>query len=140
MDKTKMAVDVFDRQAHNYEQKFMDVSLYHHSLDKYCDRLSSAQATVLELACGPGNITAYVLGKMPELQILGTDLSPAMLALARKNNPAAVFELLDCRNILLLHINHFNGGRRHLRSFFFFAGSREEEDTKQKRSGELFRR
>lgn len=99
MDKTSMAVAVFDKHAQEYEQRFMDVSLYADTLEMFCGSLSKENANILELACGPGNITRFLLDKLPNLKILATDLSATMLELAKKNNPEANFELLDCRNI-----------------------------------------
>ena len=99
MDKTKIAVDLFDKYARFYQDKFMDVSSYHDSFDLFCDRITKENAEILELACGPGNITQYLLQKRPDFKILGTDLSPNMIALAGINNPAATFALMDCRDI-----------------------------------------
>jgi ubiquinone/menaquinone biosynthesis C-methylase UbiE len=99
IDKTKMAVDVFNKAASEYENKFMDVSLYHDSFDLFCNAISKKNASILELACGPGNITQYLLTKRPDFKILGTDLAPNMIALAKKNNPTAEFQLMDCRDI-----------------------------------------
>ena len=104
MDQTKIAVGIFDKLATVYQEKFMDVSLYHDSLDIFCDNIKKENATVLELACGPGNITKYLLEKRPDLEILGTDLAPNMIALAKINNTTADFQLLDCRDINKLNI------------------------------------
>ncbi|GEP51735.1 SAM-dependent methyltransferase [Flavobacterium noncentrifugens] len=101
MDKNKNAVAVFDKLATLYQSRFMDVSLYAETLDFFCD-LAGKDASILELACGPGNITKYLLDRNPQLKILGTDLAPNMLALAKNNNPKGVFEVLDCRDIVLL--------------------------------------
>lgn len=76
----------------------MDVSAYHPSLDRFLALLPTG-AEVLELACGPGNVTRYLLQQRPDLRILGTDLAPTMLELARASNPAATFQLLDQRAI-----------------------------------------
>lgn len=102
MDKTQIAVSVFDKYADMYQNKFMNVDLYGDALDVFCDNLSATQSNILELACGPGNITKYILNKRPGLQLLGTDLSPNMIALARKNNPTAKFQILDSRQLLSL--------------------------------------
>jgi len=75
----------------------MDVSLYHDSFDLFCAAIEKENATLLELACGPGNITKYLLEKRPDLKILGTDLAPNMIELAKINNPNADFQLLDCK-------------------------------------------
>lgn len=99
MDKTKIAIAVFDDRANEYQEKFMAQDLYHASFDRFCDAVTPQQAHVLELACGPGNITRYLLEKRPDFRILATDLSPNMLDLARKNNPGASFQLLDCRAV-----------------------------------------
>jgi predicted TPR repeat methyltransferase len=99
---TRNTVNIFNRRASEYSDKFMDVSAYAHSFDLFCDLLFKHNAGVLDLACGPGNITRYLLGKKPDLMISGIDLSRRMLSLARRNNPTAAFKLMDCRNVLTL--------------------------------------
>lgn len=103
MDKTKIAVDVFDKNASLYQTKFMDVSMYHDSFDLFCSYIQKKEAEILELACGPGNITKYLLDKRPDFKILGTDLAPNMIELAKLNNPSATFQLLDSRDIRKLN-------------------------------------
>ena len=103
MDKTKIAVDVFNKLAAEYQDKFMNVDLYSSTFDLFCKHIQSENANVLELACGPGNITKYLLNKRPDLKILGTDLAPNMIRLAKINNPAAEFQLMDCRDIDMLY-------------------------------------
>ena len=103
MDNTKIAIDIFNKLADSYQDKFMDVSLYHDSLNSYCKAITKEKAEILELACGPGNITKYLLEKRPDLRILGTDLAPNMIALAKINNPTADFYLMDCRAITSLN-------------------------------------
>jgi SAM-dependent methyltransferase len=100
-EKTNLSVATFNRRAKEYEDKYMDVSLYADSLNLLCKKMPR-QAKILELACGPGNVTHYLLQQRPDLNILGTDLAPKMLELARKNNPSAEFQLMDCRNLLKL--------------------------------------
>lgn len=102
MDKNQIAVNVFNKMANVYQDKFIDVNLYGASFDLFCKSIENANAEVLELACGPGNITKYLLNKRPEFKILGTDLAPNMVELAKINNPAAQFQLLDCRKIATL--------------------------------------
>ena len=98
-EKTVMAVNVFNKCAAAYQDKFMDVSLYKDSLDLFCDSIEKEHADILEIACGPGNITRYLLNKRPGFKILAIDLAPNMLELARSNNPEAEFRLMDCRDI-----------------------------------------
>lgn len=108
MDHSKKAVAVFDQFAKLYESKYMDVSKYADSLDMFCDQIIIKNPSVLELACGPGNVTKYLLEKRPDFQLLGTDLSPKMLELAAQNVPKARFKNLDCREIKTLD-STYNG-------------------------------
>ncbi len=99
MDNSVWAAQIFDKHARGYQEKYMDVSLYHESFNFFCEAIPISNASILELACGPGNVTRYLLEKRPDFKILGTDLAPNMLELARENNPGAGFKLMDCRNI-----------------------------------------
>ncbi|MFM9949256.1 MAG: class I SAM-dependent methyltransferase [Saprospiraceae bacterium] len=99
MNEIQAAVAVFDKLADVYQDKYMDVSLYHHSFDLFCDQITQKNAEILELACGPGNITQYLLKKRPDFKILGTDLAPNMIELAKINNPTAEFQVMDCMDI-----------------------------------------
>ncbi len=98
MDRNKIAVDLFDKYAALYASKYMNVELYAPDLDLFCENLPE-HPTVLELACGPGNITSYLHNKRTDMEIFATDLAPAMISVARDNVPSAKFGLLDCRNI-----------------------------------------
>ena len=99
MDKNKIAVGVFDKHATLYQEKFMDVNLYGDTFDFFCETIKKQDADLLEIACGQGNITKYLLNKRPDLKIFGIDLAPAMIELAKINNPTAEFHLMDCRQI-----------------------------------------
>jgi len=100
--KTELAVKVFDRHAQTYEDKYMDQGLYQDTLDALCTLVSKPHAAVLDVACGPGNVAKYLLGKRPDLEILGIDLAPNMLELAQKNNPQAKFLNMNCKAIARL--------------------------------------
>lgn len=105
MDKTQKAVEVFNNYANLYEESFMNFDLYNDTFDLFCETIAKENPDVLELACGPGNITKYLLAKRSDFKILGTDLAPKMIELALKNNPLANFQLLDCRDFLQLNKN-----------------------------------
>lgn len=100
IDKTKAAVHLFDTHAQRYQDKYMDVSAYQESLDVFCKLIDKENAKILELACGPGNLTRYLLNKRPDFRVLATDLSPKMIALAHTNNPTAEVGLMDCRAVV----------------------------------------
>lgn len=94
-----MAVAVFDKYAREYQDKFMDLPNYEDTFDLFCELIPQPNARIFEIACGPGNITRYLLNKRPDFQLLGIDLAPAMVALAKVNNPTAEFLCMDGRKI-----------------------------------------
>lgn len=102
MDHNPNAIEIFNNNASLYEQKYMDVSMYSNSLNTFCSALPTT-SEILELACGPGNVTKYILEKKPTAKILATDLAPKMLALAKTNCPNATTQLLDLRSIAQLN-------------------------------------
>jgi len=97
--KTVKPAEAFNKSAKLYEQKFMNVSLYAEPFQVFCDHIPTSNASILDIASGPGNIVKYLLDLQPAYRILGIDLSPNMLELAQINNPAAQFQLMDCREI-----------------------------------------
>lgn len=99
MDNYKETIETYDKSAKNYQDKFMDMDLYNDTYDKFCDLIDKQNPDILEIASGPGNITRYLLSKRPDFKILGIDLAPSMIDLARLNIPRADFEVMDCRNI-----------------------------------------
>jgi SAM-dependent methyltransferase len=52
---------------------------------------------VLELGCGAGRLTGYLAAIAPD--VLGTDVSPAMIAESRRRYPGTRFEVLDLRDL-----------------------------------------
>jgi len=91
--------EAFDKSAKIYQDKFMDVSMFAETINLFCDNIVTEKASILDIACGPGNITKYLLDRRPDYQILGIDLSLNMLDLAHSNNPNAKFQQMDCRDI-----------------------------------------
>lgn len=89
----------WDTLAGLYTDKFMDLDLYDESYDAFCDLIHNPNATLFEVACGPGNISRYLLQKNPFYRLFGIDVAPSMIDLARKNCPEARFEVMDCRTI-----------------------------------------
>ena len=51
----------------------------------------SAGGRLVDLGCGPGHVTAYLAERHPD--VLGVDLSPAMVRLARERHPEVPFEV-----------------------------------------------
>ena len=99
MDKYEITVDTFNKLADKYQEKYMDFDFYVDTYDTFCDLISNDKAVIFEIACGPGNITKYLLSKRSDFKIEGVDLAPKMVELARANNPTASFHVLDSRDI-----------------------------------------
>ena len=95
MDKYEITVDTFNKLAGKYQEKYMDFDFYVDTYDTFCDLVSNHKAVIFEIACGPGNITKYLLSKRSDFKIEGVDLAPKMVELARANNPTASFYVLD---------------------------------------------
>ena len=77
----------------------MELKLYNDTYDLICNVVIKNKATILEIGCGSGNITRYLLSKRPDFNIFGIDISPNMIELAKINNPKANFAVMDSRNI-----------------------------------------
>ncbi|WP_343632024.1 class I SAM-dependent methyltransferase [Fluviicola sp.] len=92
------AVDLFNKLADSYQQRFFSVDHYGESLNILLNHLEE-RSKVLDVACGPGNISHYLLERLPQLELLGIDLAPNMIELARKNNPNARFLVYDALQI-----------------------------------------
>ena len=94
---------LFDQFAQQYQEKYMEVDLYKDSFDLFCNAIKDQHADILEIGCGPGNVSRYLLNKSPNFNILGIDFAPQMIALAQKNVIDANFRVLDCRKMLELN-------------------------------------
>jgi len=94
------AKNIFNSCAQEYQEKFMDVSAYKKGLRSFINTIPNKNsASILEIGCGPGNITSFILNHLPSSKILATDIAPNMLALAQKNNPSITVQELNANNI-----------------------------------------
>lgn len=99
MDSYQETFNTWNKIALLYQDKFMDLDLYNESYDSFCELIPKQQASILEIGCGPGNITQYILTKRPDFIIEGIDVAPNMVKLAQQNNPNAHFRVMDARSI-----------------------------------------
>jgi 2-polyprenyl-3-methyl-5-hydroxy-6-metoxy-1,4-benzoquinol methylase len=108
MDRYKETFETWNKLAQLYQDKFMDLDIYNDTYDFVCNCLDKPNPKILEIGCGPGNISKYLISKRPDFDILGIDIAPNMLELAKKNNPTANFALIDSRQISNL-LTKFDG-------------------------------
>ncbi len=101
MQVQKNIIECYNKTAKNYADKFID-ELSHKHLDQV---LLSAFASenrdkgkLIDLGCGPGQTTKY-LADCDWKDILGVDLSPEMVKVAKEINPQLNFETADMLNL-----------------------------------------
>ncbi len=89
----------YDVVAETYARRFSD-ELSRKPFDREClERFARGcpRGRVLDIGCGPGHVGRFLadLG----LDVIGVDLSPAMIDIARKLNPGMTFEAGDMKRI-----------------------------------------
>jgi len=102
LDRLKTTINTFDKYAVQYQDKFMNYEPYIETYRNLSSLLKD-DSEILDVACGPGNICKFLLDEKPLLKVHGIDLSPQMVELAKSNNPTAVFEVMDSREISSLN-------------------------------------
>jgi trans-aconitate 2-methyltransferase len=55
-------------------------------------------ATVVDLGCGPGNLTTLLVARWPDARVVGLDSSAEMIEKARATTPAVDFRVADLRD------------------------------------------
>ena len=99
MDPYKETFETWNKIASLYQDRFMDLDLYNENYDFVCSSMDKTDPKILEIGCGPGNITKYQLSKRPDFAVFGIDIAPNMIELAKANNPTARFQVMDSREI-----------------------------------------
>lgn len=65
---------------------------FERSMDALLDRAGWPER-ILEVGCGEGHVTARLQRRFPGARVLGTDVSPAIIAEARRLHPECAFEV-----------------------------------------------
>jgi 2-polyprenyl-3-methyl-5-hydroxy-6-metoxy-1,4-benzoquinol methylase len=99
MDPYQITFETWNKVAALYQEKFMDLDLYNESYNMFCRLITKKNAGILEIGCGPGNITKYMVAARPDFKITAVDISKNMIDLARINNPTVNCKVMDCRNL-----------------------------------------
>ncbi len=99
MDTCQVSVNTFDKLAETYARKYLSLDVYDAYYRQFCSHLARQDATVLDVACGPGNVAAFLARERPDLKVLGIDLAPNMVRLAQTQVPSANFLVHDCRRL-----------------------------------------
>jgi 2-polyprenyl-3-methyl-5-hydroxy-6-metoxy-1,4-benzoquinol methylase len=99
MNSYEETFETWNKVAQIYEDKFMNLDLYNDTYDLFCEMIEIENPKILELGCGPGNISKYVYSIRPYFAIEAIDAAPNMIELAKKNCPSADFKVMDIRLI-----------------------------------------
>lgn len=99
------SIELFDKYAESYQNSYMNVSAYHEPLDVFINFLNNNDS-IIDIACGPGNVSKYILSKNESIKIHGIDGAQRMIELAQINNPSAKFEVMDIENISSIKSNY----------------------------------
>lgn len=103
MHPTDQTVQAFDASAARYAAKYFGLRMYDAFYGAFVDMLPAPDCNVLDLACGPGSVAAYVRAHRPSATIVCADASPAMLKEAGSRVPGAALMPLDCRDLSALN-------------------------------------
>ena len=103
MDNCQLNVATFNKVADIYADKYFASAIYNKSYDFFCHHLKKQNAKILDMACGPGNVVHFLTQAKPDAEIIGIDLAPRMIELAKNLVPTAHFMIHDCRQMTALN-------------------------------------
>jgi trans-aconitate methyltransferase len=98
-DPCLVSVATFSKLANRYADKYFHLDIYDQYLERFAKRILTPHACVIDVACGPGNVSAYLAKVRPDLTLFGIDLAEGMVEQARRRVPSAEFLVKDCRHI-----------------------------------------
>jgi len=107
MNSYEETIQTWNKLADVYKEGFMDLDLYDETYEAFCALLPE-KASILELGCGPGNITKQILNRRPDMELLATDVAPSMVLMTQKEVPNAQTAVMDARNLSSLQ-GRFDG-------------------------------
>lgn len=76
--------EAFDKHADTFTDRFGDVSAYSRFLDRFAAELPEV-CHIYDIACGPGNMSAYIKDKVKEASFTCVDISQNMLDICSGN-------------------------------------------------------
>jgi predicted TPR repeat methyltransferase len=73
---------VYKKYATGFDEKIASLEIYNESYDFLLKKIQDG-AAILDLACGPGNVSHYLKRHKPGLKITGVDISEEMIDIAQ---------------------------------------------------------
>jgi len=87
-------LSVYKKYATDFDEKIASLEIYNSSYDFLLKKIQDG-AGVLDLACGPGNVSHYLKRYRPSLRITGVDISEEMIDIAKKRIQDGMFIVKD---------------------------------------------
>ena len=90
MNKNQLdTIDAYNNSAKEFTEKIGVLTNYNNTYD-YLIKLLNVNNNILDLACGPAQISKYIKDKI-NVNVTGVDLSAEMLNIAKNNIPDGLF-------------------------------------------------
>ncbi|SEA49246.1 Methyltransferase domain-containing protein [Desulfuromusa kysingii] len=99
MDKTAITINSYNESAECFAAKFMDFAPYKNKILHFQENYASHAKSLIDLGCGPGNVSKIFFDQNPSYEITGFDLSEEMVNQAKQNVPNGQFYVGDLRSI-----------------------------------------
>lgn len=98
-DYNAESVATFDKNAARYAERFFALPDYERFYEWLAAATPQGPARFLDLACGPGNVAAFISRQRPQAEIVCVDRSSLMLAEAARRVPEVQTLQADCRDL-----------------------------------------
>jgi len=99
LNENRETQETWNSSAKLYQEKFMDLTIYDASYFLFCQQFSQKNPSILEVGCGPGNVTKALKNLRDDFEITAFDYAPNMIELAQMNVPNCKFQVKDVRKI-----------------------------------------
>lgn len=96
MDKSKLAVDTYEKIAGKYAEQYFDDMVDVPYIDKFLAKLPK-HGKILDVGSGPGQFGKHMIEN--GFEVIGIDFSKEMVAIAKKKVPTADFRHMDMRQL-----------------------------------------
>ena len=89
---------VYKKYAKEFDENIASLEIYDESYNCLLGKIHE-NSTVLDLACGPGNVSYYLKKHIPDLEITGVDISEEMIDIAKRRIQDGRFIVKDICDI-----------------------------------------
>lgn len=96
MDKSKLAVDTYEKIAGKYADQYFNDMVDMPYIDKFLTKLPK-NAKILDVGSGPGQFAKHMIEK--GFKVVGIDYSKEMVAIAKEKVPMVDFHYMDMRQL-----------------------------------------